>query len=91
MAKSGIPSLLKSPEVTFPVPMLPAAKELLLLRAEGALLVFIEAPRGTIARTPNGKPKRRQLWQAFLAGQLPGNIVAAEPGRRAQTRRDPDV
>jgi acyl-CoA synthetase (AMP-forming)/AMP-acid ligase II len=70
---------------------LSAAEELLRRRSEGALLVLVDAPRGAITRTPNGKPKRRQLWQAFLDNQLPGTIVVADPNRATSTRGDPDV
>lgn len=33
-------------------------------------LVVVDAPRKTIARTSSGKPKRRQLFAAFLEGRL---------------------
>jgi acyl-CoA synthetase (AMP-forming)/AMP-acid ligase II len=38
--------------------------------AEGAEVVVVSARPGTIPRTSSGKPKRRELWRAFLAGQL---------------------
>ena len=45
--------------------------------AEGARVVLLDAPAGTIARTSSGKPRRRLLWRDFLDGRLPGTVVAA--------------
>jgi acyl-CoA synthetase (AMP-forming)/AMP-acid ligase II len=58
---------------------LAAAEKELRLRAEGARVVIVDAPRGTIARTSSGKPKRRQLWQAFVDDRLPGTVINAAP------------
>lgn len=44
----------------------------------GANILIIAAPTGTIARTSSGKPKRRQLWRAFIEGALPGRTVTAD-------------
>lgn len=41
-------------------------------RAEGARVVVLDAARGAIARTSSGKPRRRVMWQRFLAGTLLG-------------------
>ncbi len=44
-------------------------------RIGGARIVLVNAPKGTIVRTSSGKPKRRQLWRAFVEGVLPGQVV----------------
>jgi acyl-CoA synthetase (AMP-forming)/AMP-acid ligase II len=46
---------------------LAAAPALLLRRAEGSRVVVVDAPPGTIARTANGKPRRREMWEKFAA------------------------
>lgn len=38
--------------------------------APGAVPVVLSVARGTIPRTSSGKPKRRQLWNAFVTGRL---------------------
>ncbi len=54
-----------------PSPCWPAqARELLQRSAEGAEVVVVTARPGTIPRTSSGKPRRRELWQSFLAGAL---------------------
>ncbi|MCT9933159.1 AMP-binding protein [Planotetraspora sp. A-T 1434] len=57
---------------------LAAAGPLLRRRAEGAEVVFFDAPRGSIARTSSGKPKRRRLWRDFAEDRLPGTVIAEE-------------
>jgi hypothetical protein len=52
-----------------------AADKILRHRTEGATIVIVDAPRGSIARTSSGKPKRRQLWRAFTEERLPGAVV----------------
>jgi acyl-CoA synthetase (AMP-forming)/AMP-acid ligase II len=47
------------------------AVRLLRRQAEGARVAFVSVPRGGIARTSSGKPRRRPLWDAFVAGRLP--------------------
>lgn len=49
-----------------------AEQALALLRrgAEGADVVVRPGRPGTIPRTSSGKPKRRELWRAFLTGRL---------------------
>ncbi|MGH3934320.1 MAG: hypothetical protein ACRDS1_04975, partial [Pseudonocardiaceae bacterium] len=37
---------------------------------QGAEVVILDVPRGTIPRTMNGKPKRRELWLSYLSGVL---------------------
>ncbi len=59
-----------------------AASRLLSMRTEGAEVVLVSAPRGAIARTSSGKPKRRQLWQAFIDERLPGTVITAQAGGR---------
>ncbi len=34
---------------------------------EGAVVVVMETPPGVVPRTSSGKPRRRALWQLFLA------------------------
>ena len=48
----------------------PRAYPLLRRLTEGVEVEIAEVPRGTVARTSSGKPKRRQLWEAFLDGRL---------------------
>lgn len=38
--------------------------------AEGATIVVVTAPTGTVARTTSGKPRRRELWRRYLRGEL---------------------
>lgn len=52
-----------------------AAREPLRRHAEGAAVVLLNVPRGTIARTSSGKPRRRRLWQAYADADLPGNVI----------------
>ncbi|MFC4014164.1 AMP-binding protein [Nonomuraea purpurea] len=52
-----------------------SALELLPRHAEGAEVVLVSVPRGSIARTSSGKPKRRQLWQAFVNDRLQGTVI----------------
>ncbi|MGO9954554.1 MAG: AMP-binding protein [Solirubrobacteraceae bacterium] len=47
-----------------------SATAVLRRRAAGAHLVVLPVPRGAIARTTSGKPRRRPLWRAFVQGQL---------------------
>lgn len=75
----GVPTvvaLLEQPDDAW----LPEANALLRRRTEGAAVVLLDTPRGTIVRTSSGKPKRRQLWQAFIDGGLPGQVVARSTG-----------
>ena len=51
----------------------------------------IAAPRGTIARTSSGKPRRRSMWRAMLEGDLAGEVVverrpAGSPALAGSTR-----
>jgi acyl-CoA synthetase (AMP-forming)/AMP-acid ligase II len=54
-----------------------ALRTLLRRQTAGAEVVLIEAEKGTIARTSSGKPRRRHLWRAFIAGKLAGSVVKA--------------
>jgi acyl-CoA synthetase (AMP-forming)/AMP-acid ligase II len=54
---------------------LATAARLLRQRAEGARVVVLDAPRGSIARTTSGKPRRRRMWLEFLDDRLPGMAV----------------
>jgi acyl-CoA synthetase (AMP-forming)/AMP-acid ligase II len=46
--------------------------------APDAAVVLVDGPKGSIGRTSSGKPKRRLLWSAFVAGNLPGRIVGPQ-------------
>ena len=54
------------------VEWVPQVRGVLRRAAEGATVVVVPGPAGTIPRTSSGKPKRRELWRAFLAGDLDG-------------------
>ncbi|HKT00927.1 MAG TPA: AMP-binding protein [Rugosimonospora sp.] len=47
------------------------AGTLLRSRLPGARVDVADLPVGAVPRTSSGKPKRRALWQAYLAGELP--------------------
>jgi acyl-CoA synthetase (AMP-forming)/AMP-acid ligase II len=48
---------------------------------EGVTTVVLDVPRRSIQRTTSGKPKRRPMWSAYVAGDLVGTQVkAAEDG-----------
>lgn len=64
-----------------------AAAARLLARDTGeAKVVLVDAPRGTIVRTGNGKVQRRRIWRDFLDGRLRGHVV--DP---AKSRQDPSI
>jgi hypothetical protein len=50
---------------------------LLRRRIEGVRVVVRSTRRGTVARTTSGKPKRRELWLAYVTGQLSGGEAAS--------------
>ncbi|WP_422768916.1 AMP-binding protein [Plantactinospora sp. WMMC1484] len=50
------------------------ARRTLRRQTEGAVVRLLDGPRGAIARTSSGKPRRRHLWERFLAGNL-GSVV----------------
>ena len=65
----------------------PQVESLLRRGAEGAEVVVAQGPPGTIPRTSSGKPKRRELWRAFLAGRLgPLADAAGVPQPQARDR-----
>lgn len=41
--------------------------------------VILDVPRRSIRRTTSGKPKRRDMWAAYVAGEIEGTEVLAEP------------
>ncbi|MDF2704691.1 MAG: AMP-dependent synthetase and ligase [Nonomuraea muscovyensis] len=65
---------------------LETCRTLLAQRTEGARVVVVNAPRGSIARTSSGKPKRRLLWRRFLDDMLPGDVVV-DSGDQTNTLR----
>jgi hypothetical protein len=60
------------------------AADVLGARAEGAEIVLVDAPRGAIARTSSGKPKRRRMWRQFVDDRLPGTVATAPPVQTVQ-------
>lgn len=53
------------------------------LRAEvpdAVSICVLSAPWGTIMRTSSGKPRRRAMWEAYLAGTLDAEVVYARAG-----------
>jgi acyl-CoA synthetase (AMP-forming)/AMP-acid ligase II len=49
---------------------LPGVPALLRPHLDGIPVVAVDVPLGTIPRTTSGKPRRRELWQAYLHGRL---------------------
>jgi acyl-CoA synthetase (AMP-forming)/AMP-acid ligase II len=45
--------------------------------AEGMPIVVLDVPRRSISRTTSGKPKRRDMWSAYVAGKLEGTELTA--------------
>jgi acyl-CoA synthetase (AMP-forming)/AMP-acid ligase II len=43
-------------------------------------IVIIAGPRGLIRRTSSGKPRRREMWRLWSAGQLRGSRIPAGTG-----------
>jgi acyl-CoA synthetase (AMP-forming)/AMP-acid ligase II len=58
------------------------AARVLRRRTAAATLVVVDAPQGTIRRTPSGKPRRRELWNDFLEQRLDGTVLPTERGVR---------
>jgi acyl-CoA synthetase (AMP-forming)/AMP-acid ligase II len=46
---------------------------------EQATLLSVTVPRGGLAVTSSGKPRRRVMWQALCAGTLPGQVGQLSP------------
>lgn len=46
---------------------------------EGMSMVILDVPRRSIYRTTSGKPKRRDMWAAYVAGNIEGTEVLAAP------------
>jgi acyl-CoA synthetase (AMP-forming)/AMP-acid ligase II len=49
---------------------LPAVAALLRPHLDGVPVVTVAVPVGAVPRTTSGKPRRRELWQAYLSGRL---------------------
>jgi acyl-CoA synthetase (AMP-forming)/AMP-acid ligase II len=49
---------------------LPAVPALLRPHLDGVPVVTLDVPVGAVPRTTSGKPRRRELWQAYLSGRL---------------------
>ncbi|MFF4579784.1 AMP-binding protein [Streptomyces sp. NPDC001389] len=43
-------------------------------RVPGLDVIVVTGPRGTVLRTSSGKPRRRAMWRAYLAGELGGTV-----------------
>jgi acyl-CoA synthetase (AMP-forming)/AMP-acid ligase II len=46
---------------------------------EGVPTVILDVPRRSIYRTTSGKPKRRDMWAAYVAGKIEGTEVRTAP------------
>ncbi|MFB9235720.1 AMP-binding protein [Plantactinospora siamensis] len=46
---------------------------------EGMSTVILDVPRRSIYRTTSGKPKRRDMWAAYVAGNIEGAGLLAAP------------
>lgn len=66
--------LLETPEAGW----LATAAEVLRECAAGVELLVVDAPRGVIALTSSGKPRRRQMWRAFCDGSWSARVLPAE-------------
>lgn len=55
------------------------AEQVVRRRTDGASVVVASVPRGAIARTSSGKPKRRVLWHAFVGGTLAAAVTGRAP------------
>lgn len=67
--------LLERPEDGWAGPAAAALRRL----AEGMSTVVLDVPRRAIARTTSGKPKRREMWSAYVAGTLEGTEILPAP------------
>ncbi|WP_433213815.1 AMP-binding protein [Microtetraspora malaysiensis] len=64
-----------------PTPEWAAAAEATLRRmTEHATTVVLDVPRRSIARTTSGKPKRREMWAAYVAGKLDAREILPPAG-----------
>ncbi|WP_067134630.1 AMP-binding protein [Microtetraspora malaysiensis] len=64
-----------------PTPEWAAAAEATLRRmTEHATTVVLDVPRRSIARTTSGKPKRREMWTAYVAGKLDAREILPPAG-----------
>lgn len=65
---------------------LAAARKVLAALTEGAEIVLMDGPRGVIARTTSGKPRRRVLWRLYVSGKLAAvEIGASEPDPQSKS------
>jgi acyl-CoA synthetase (AMP-forming)/AMP-acid ligase II len=46
---------------------------------EGASIAILDVPRRSISRTTSGKPKRREMWTAYVTGTIEGTEIPAVP------------
>ena len=60
------------------------ADEVLRASLEEVDLVSVVLPRGGLAVTSSGKPRRRVMWQALCEGSLPGEIAGLRPSAEAE-------
>jgi acyl-CoA synthetase (AMP-forming)/AMP-acid ligase II len=56
--------------------------------AEHIASVFLDVPRRSIRRTTSGKPKRREMWAAYVAGELEGTELGGLFAAPADAARD---
>lgn len=60
-----------------PGPWVEEVVRVLRRHVEGIGVRVVAGPRGTVRRTTSGKPRRRPMWDAFVAGTIGGTEVAA--------------
>ena len=69
------------------------AHEVLADSLEDTELIAVTVPRGSLAVTSSGKPRRRVMWQALCAGTLPGDVapLVPETGTEPDPEQQPDA
>jgi acyl carrier protein len=88
--RAGRPTVLAVAEQAAPE-WLAAAPALLRRHAEGARVAVLDAPPGAIARTANGKPRRRAMWQKLTANDRRNIMTDSAISATAGGRRLADV
>lgn len=65
------------------------AHEVLADQLEETELLAVAVPRGSLAVTSSGKPRRRVMWKALCAGTLPGQVGPLLPPADASESESP--
>lgn len=58
---------------------------------EHATLLSVTVPRGGLAVTSSGKPRRRVMWQALCAGTLAGQVGPLSPEPEPEPAPEPEM